>query len=79
MDMIKKYFPFSFNAKKDIVALIINVVIYLVVGAIATAVIGILKGIAIIGWIVGILCGIIDVYVVIGIILSILDYLKVLK
>ena len=34
MEMLKKFFPFSFTAKKDVVALVINIIIYLVVGAV---------------------------------------------
>lgn len=79
MDMLKKYFPYSFTAKKDLGALIINILVYVIIGAIATAVIGILKGVFIIGLLVGIVCTIIDIYVVAGVIISILDYLKILK
>ena len=45
MDMLKKYFPLSFREKKDIVALVINIIIYLVVGVIAGFVIGLLVAI----------------------------------
>ena len=79
METLKKLFPFSFKNKEGIGALIVNVIIYLVVGALAGIAIGILAKVPIVGWIVGICGGLVDLYVVIGIILSILDYLKVLK
>ena len=34
MDMLKKYFPYSFKEKKDVAALVINIIIHIVVGAI---------------------------------------------
>ena len=79
MDMLKKFFPFSFKEKKDVAALVINVLIYLVVGLIAGFAIGLLAIIPIVNLIVGLLGGLIDLYVLVGIVLSILDYLKVLK
>lgn len=79
METLKKVFPFSFKEKKGLGALIVNILIYIVVGAIAGAVIGILRGIPVVGLLVGIVCTLIDIYVVAGIIISILDYLKVLK
>ena len=78
MSTIKTLFPFSFGAKKDLGALIINIVIYLVVGALAGIAIGILAKLPIIGIIVGVLGGIVYLYVAVGIVLSILDYLKIL-
>ena len=84
METLKKFFPYSFKAKKDIGDLIVNIIVYLVVGFIAGALIGfvapIFTGIlGIIGWAIGIIGGLIDFYVLVGIILSVLDYLKVLK
>ena len=79
MDTLKKFFPFSFKAKDGIGALIINVIIYLVIGALIGIAIGILAKVPLVGWIVGICGGLVDLYIFIGIILSILDYCKVLK
>ena len=79
MDSLKKIFPYSFKAKKGLGDLIINILIYIVVGAIAGFLIGILKGIPVIGLLAGLVCGLIDLYVVVGAIISVLDYLKVLK
>lgn len=79
MDTLKKLFPFSFKEKKDVAALIINIIIYVVAGAIAGALIAILAKIPIVGIIIGILGGLVDIYVTAGIVLSILHYTKVLK
>lgn len=79
MSTLKSLFPFSFGAKNGLGALIVNIIIYLVVGALAGIAIGILAKLPIIGIIVGVLGGLVDLYVAVGIVLSILDYLKVLK
>ncbi len=78
MALLKKFFPYSFGAK-DIAALIIKIVILLVVGAVATWVIGLLAGIPVVGLLVSLVCGLIDLYVLVSIVLAILDFLKVLK
>ena len=79
MATLKKFFPYSFKAKKTLGDLIINILIYIVVGAIAGFLIGILKGIPVLGLLAGLVCGLIDLYVLVGAIISVLDYLKVLK
>ena len=79
MDMLKKYFPFSFGEKKDLAALIINILIYLVVGIVAGAIIALVSIIPILGVLIGLVGALIDLYVLVGIILSVLDYLKILK
>ena len=79
MDMLKKYFPYSFTEKKDVAALIINIIAYVVVGAVIGAVIGFLSGTPLVGWIIGILGTLVEIYVAAGIIISVLDYLKILK
>lgn len=79
MDALKKYFPFSFTEKKDVVALVINVILYLIVGALIGIIIKLLAWIPILGWIIGIAGGLVDLYVLIGVVLSFLDYFKVLK
>ena len=78
MDLIKNLFPYSFKKKANGVALLINILVQLVIGAIAGVLIGIFGGIAVIGFIVRICCGLIDLYVLVGIILSILDYAEVI-
>lgn len=82
MDMLKQYFPFSFQAKADVVALVINILIHFVVGLVISLALGLIGKILpfdIIGWILGIIGGVIDLYLLVGIVLSVLDYLKVLK
>lgn len=87
MDILKKLFPFSFGKKADVAALIINIILHLVVGLIAAAIIGlasmVLSVIPVIGgilaWAIGVIAALVDLYVVIGIVLSVLDYCKILK
>ena len=79
MDMLKKFFPFSFAAKDGIVGLVINLLIYFVAGAVIGVIMGILGLIPFIGAVIGIVGWIVEVYVGAGMILSLLDYFKVLK
>ena len=78
MDILKKFFPYSFGVK-DLTDMIIKIIVYVVVGAIASVLIGLLKEIFIIGAIIGALGGLIDLYCTVGIVLAILDHFKVLK
>lgn len=79
MESIKKLFPYSFGEKKTVGALIVNILIQLLVGAVASVLIGVLAKIPIVGILVWIVGALVDLYVLVGIILSILDYMKVLK
>ena len=79
MDTLKKLFPLSFGAKKDIKALIINILIHVVADVVAGLVIGLLSSLPLIGWAFGLVGGLVGIYFTVGIVLSILDYLKVLK
>ena len=79
MDILKKVFPYSFKAKDGVAGLIINILVYLVVGLVAGALIGIFAKLPIIGILIGLLGGLVDLYVLAGIVISVLDYLKVLK
>lgn len=79
MDMLKKFFPLAFKPKKDIAALVINIIIHLVVDAVAGVLIGILANIPLIGVIVSAVGGLVGLYFTISLVLSILDYFKVLK
>ena len=78
MDILKKVFPYSFGVK-GLGNLIVKVLVYIVVGAIAGFAIGLLAAMPIIGMLVSLICGLIDLYVVVGIVLAVLDFLKVLK
>ena len=79
MDMLKKFFPLAFKPKKDIAALVINIIIHLVVDAVAGVLIGILANIPLIGVIVSAVGGLVGLYFTISLVLSVLDYFKVLK
>ena len=72
MATLKKIFPLAFKAKKDIGALIVNILVHVIADVVAGLIIGLLP-------ILGILGGVIGLYFTVSVILSILDYLKVLK
>lgn len=72
MDMLKKYFPYSFGAA-DVKDLVIKILVYVLGGAVVGFVLGLLPIVGgILGWIV-------NIYTTVGWILAVLDYLKVLK
>ncbi len=72
MELLKKYFPYSFGAQ-DIKGLVIKIVVLLVVNAVLGWVLGLIPFVGgILGWVV-------SVYCTISWVLAILDYLKVLK
>ncbi|MBQ2893257.1 MAG: hypothetical protein IJE24_03895 [Oscillospiraceae bacterium] len=79
MDMIKAYFPFSFDTK-DVKTLIIKIVVYLVIELVVGLVCGLIGLIpligGIIGWLVG---GVVGLYCLAGIVFAVLDYFKILK
>lgn len=79
MDMLKIYFPLAFAAKKDITALVINIIIHIVINAVAGVAIALLIKIPLIGIIVSTVGGLVSLYFLISLVLSILDYLKILK
>ncbi len=78
MDMLKKFFPLSFN-NKDVVSLVIKCIILLVVGLLIGYAIKLVSLIPIVGILVGFVGGVVDLYILISIVLAILDYLKILK
>ena len=86
MDLLKKIFPFSFNAK-DVTALVIAIVLYLVGGTLIDLVLalvfGLLSGIpligilfGILGWVVGTAVG---AYCLVGLVLAVLTYFNLIK
>ncbi len=79
MEMLKKFFPYSFKEKKDVAALVINIIVYIVAGFVIGVAAGLLGLIPFIGVLVNIVAGAADLYILIGIVLSLLDYFKVLK
>ena len=78
MDMLKKFFPYSFGAD-SVKALVIKIIILLVVGAVVGFVIGLLAGIPIIGKLIALVGTLVDLYVLAAIAVLVLDYTKVLK
>ena len=84
MDLLKKFFPFSFNVnEKDTNSLVASIVIY-AIGLIALSLFGVLFGwilsnIPVLGWLVGIITGLLDTYCFAGIVLAILKFFNVLK
>lgn len=87
MDALKKFFPLSFKYTKDAANLVIGILIYIVVGIIAGALIwlaGMMTGWipvvgALVGWILRLVGSLIDLYVVAGIVIQVLVFAKVLK
>jgi len=79
MDALKKIFPLSFKFAKDVANLIIGILIYVVIGAIAPAILGILGFLPVIGWILGIVSSLVGIYCLAGIIIQILVFAKVIK
>lgn len=78
MDMLKKFFPFSFGAK-DVANLIIKIIIYLVIDVVLGFVIGLLSGIPVVGMIISLVSSLIGLYCLAGIVIVILVFCKVLK
>ena len=80
MDILKKLWPFSFINKKDVAALVINIIIHVVGLIIVGAVCWLLGLLPLIGgllaWIIG---SVGELYLVGGIVFAILHYCKVLK
>ena len=79
MDTLKRFFPLSFKFAKDVANLIIGIIIYVVIGAVAPAILGILGFLPIIGWILGIVSSLVGIYCLAGIVIQILVFAKVLK
>ena len=79
MDILKQLFPLSFAKKEDVTGLVVNLIIYLVVGLVASLAIAILSHTPLVGFLIGMLGGLVDLYVLVGIVLSVLDFLDMLK
>lgn len=86
MDLLKKYWPRAFKTK-DVGSLIVNILIYLIAGAVITFVVKLVGGLlgiipllgGIIAAVLGLLSYIIDLYCLVGIVLTILKLCKVVK
>ena len=79
MDMLKKLFPLAFGAKKDIVALVINILIHIVVDAVLGIVVSLLAGLPLVGFVFGLIGSVLGLYFLVSLILSILHFLKIVK
>ncbi len=86
MDMLKKYFPYSFGTA-DTNGLVTKIIVYIIVALVAGIVLFLAGAItgwipllgAIIGVVLSIVGWVIEAYILVGIVLLVLDYLKVLK
>jgi hypothetical protein len=85
MDMLKKFFPFSFNVKeKDITNLVVSIIIYVVAGVVVGLILGLIGSILgnlffLLGWIVGIPNTLFGLYCLLGIVISVLNFFNILK
>ncbi len=79
MDILKKIFPLSFKFTQDVANLIIGIIIYVVGGAVAGVLIGVLSHLVIVGPIIAIVGSLVDIYCVAGIVIQVLAFTKVLK
>ena len=83
----KKFWSLSFKYSKSLIDMLIGIIIYIVIGAIAGALIWLAGAIVgwipvvglIVGWILRIVGLAIELWVLIGIVLSILATLKIVK
>ncbi len=86
MEALKKIFPLSWKYTKDVPNLIIGILVYILVGFVASIAIGVATFIGnilpivggIIAWLLGIVGSLIGVYVLAGIIIQILVFTKVI-
>ncbi len=78
MDMLKKFFPYSFKVE-ELKSFIIALIIYVLIDVVCGFVIGLLAKIPLIGIIFSLVGTIIGLYAFVGIILAILAFLKVIK
>ena len=78
MDLLKKFFPYSFRAN-DVSSLIITILVYIVADVICGFAIGLLSGIPLIGILIGLVGSLLGIYFFAGIIIAVLNFLKILK
>ena len=76
MDTLKKLWPTPFKIKeKDIASFLIQLIIFLVICAVAGAVIGLLAKIPLLGIIFSIIGALVEVYGLVGIVLCVLKFI----
>ena len=78
MDILKQIFPHAFKTK-DVNALIVNLLIYILIDVVCGVIIGLLVKIPIIGILFTIVGSLVGLYALVGIVLTILVYLKVIE
>lgn len=87
MDSLKKLFPLSFQRTDSAGNLILGILLYLVIGILAGALIWLATALvswipvlgAVLGWALGVVSALIELYVLAGIVIQILVFCKVLK
>ena len=79
MEVIKRYFPFSFKEKNEIRGLVINILTYLAAAAAVGILIGVFSNVPVVNWIFGIVGVLAEFYAAAGIALSAFDYIKKTK
>ena len=80
MDFLKKLWPTPFKIKeKDLASFLVQLIIFILICAVAGIVIGILNAIPIVNIISGIAGSLMGVYGFVGVVLCILQFLGVLK
>ena len=78
--MLKKFWPTPFKVKeKDVNSFVVQLIIFVIVCAVAGAIIGLLAKIPLIGLIFGIIGGLVELYGTIGVVLCILKFCGFLK
>ena len=84
---MKNYFPLSFKYSKGLLNMIIGIIIYVIIAAVAGALIWLAGAIGgwipvvgtILGWVLKIVSIIVEIYVAVGIIILVLAFLKIVK
>lgn len=74
---LRSYFPLNANVRRqELSSLILCVVVYLIISAVAGLAASLLGWLPIVGWVVDIVAWLIGVYCLVGMILAIVDYFK---
>lgn len=80
MDFLKNLWPTPFKIKRgNLVSFIVQLIIFLVICAVAGVLLGWLKNIAVIGFVFAILGSLMGVYSIIGIVLCVLVFLGIMR
>ena len=87
METLKKFFPLSWKYTADVANLVIGIIIYIVAGILAGALIALATLItgwipvagALVGWALGVVGSLVELYIVAGIVIQVLVFTKVIK